>query len=88
VGGDALRPKTGARALGFPPHPDYHNAKGIFGEDDVDTCPSEFAFGRDRKPFYVQGPGETVSQASAIIRKSRARCGDGGFHYIALADAF
>jgi hypothetical protein len=77
-----------ARALGFPPHPDYHNAKGIFAEDDADTCPSEFTFGRDGKPFYVQGPGETVSQANAIIRKLRARRGDDGFHYIALADAF
>ena len=42
------------------------------------TCPNQFTFGRDGKPFYVQVPNESFAQANAIGQ----RIEDAGGHYV------
>lgn len=71
-----------AEGLGFPPHPDYQNAKGIFGDVDSLTCSTEFGYGREGKPFYCRGPHESVSRASGIVEQLQRKCGAGGFDYL------
>jgi hypothetical protein len=71
-----------AEGLGFPPHPDYQNARGIFGDVDSLACPTEFEYGREGKPFYMRGPHESVSQAKRIVEQLQNECGEGGFHYL------
>lgn len=71
-----------ADALGFPPHPDYQNAKRIFGDIDPEACPTAFAYGQDGKPFYIRGPNESIPQAKRIIKQLGTACGPGNFHYL------
>ena len=53
-----------ARSFGFPPHPDYRHAALLLSGIDPKACTHEFTFGRDGKPFYIQGPNESPAMAS------------------------
>jgi hypothetical protein len=67
-----------AQSFGFQPHPDYRHASMLLEGIDPSNCPSEFRFGRDGKPFYIQGPHESLAQAAAITQRVR----DAGGHFI------
>jgi hypothetical protein len=58
-----------AESFGFAPHPDYRHASVLLEGIDPSTCPHEYEFGRDGKPFYFQGPNETPAQARAIVER-------------------
>jgi hypothetical protein len=64
-----------AQSFGFSPHPDYRHAAKLLEGIDPATCPEEFTFGRDGKPFYIQGPNESFEQAEAIMRRIAAEGG-------------
>ena len=70
-----------AQSFGFPPHPDYRHASTLLEGIDPSTCPNEFTFGRDGKPFYIQGPNESFAQAEAIAQ----RLIEAGGHYLVAA---
>jgi hypothetical protein len=72
-----------AHSFGFAPHHDYRHAALLFEGIDPATCPKEFTFGKDGKPFYVQGPNESPAQAEAIMRRIVAA----GGHYLIEAPA-
>jgi hypothetical protein len=67
-----------ARSFGFSPHPDYRHASMLLEGIDPATCPKEFTFGKDGKPFYFRGPNESLAEAQAIVR----RVTDAGGHYL------
>ncbi len=50
---------------------------------DPSTCPREFTYGRDGKPFYISGPHESLAQAKAISQRLRA---EGGHFLVRLPD--
>jgi hypothetical protein len=78
-----------AAELGFSYHPDYKNAEGIFGDIDSSSCPENFTYGKDGKPFYMRGPHETKAQAQRIVEQLHKHCGEGGYHFlIALDEGF
>ena len=77
-----------ARALGFSPAVDYKKASRVFGGITTADCDEEFVFGKDGKPFYIQGPSDSSTRAERILRALEARCGEGGYHYIVAADDF
>ena len=78
-----------ATDLGFPPHADFRNARGIFGDVDSGARPTRSDFGKDGKPFYFHGPGETQSQARRVVQQLHRGCGPGDYHnLIALGDGF
>jgi len=58
-----------AQSFGFPPHPDYRHAAMLLAGIDPKACTHEFTFGREGKPFYIQGPNESPALASAIMQK-------------------
>ncbi len=58
-----------AQSFGFPPHPDYRHAAMLLKGIDPKACTHEFTFGREGKPFYIQGPNESPAQASAIMQR-------------------
>ena len=70
-----------ARRLGFAPHGDYKKASRVFGGVKAADCAETFAYGKDGKPFYIQGPFEDQRAAERIMGRLRARCGDNGFHF-------
>ncbi len=75
-----------AEGLGFSPHRDYKNAKGLFGEIDSKACPIKFEFGKDGKPFYIQGPHESDKQARKIMDQLHKKCGEGNYHFMMEAE--
>jgi hypothetical protein len=78
-----------ARGLGFSPGGDYKKASRVFGGITTTTdCDEEFMFGKDGKPFYIQGPSDSPACVERILRLLEARCGEGGYHYIVAADDF
>ena len=58
-----------AQSLGFSPDPEYRHAQLLLEGIDPSTCTDTFEFGRDGKPFYVQGPNETPAQVMAIVQR-------------------
>jgi len=67
-----------AQSFGFPPHPDYRHASILLDGIDPSTCPNQFTFGRDGRPFYIQGPNESLAEATAISQRIQ----DAGGHYL------
>jgi hypothetical protein len=58
-----------AQSFGFPPHPDYRHASKLLDGIDPSSCPNQFEFGRDGRPFYIQGPNESLAVATAISQR-------------------
>jgi hypothetical protein len=59
-----------ARHLGFEPHPDFAEAAGHLGDW---KGPSAITFGRDGKPFYVQGPHDNPSAVIQTLTRTVGR---------------
>jgi hypothetical protein len=72
-----------AKSFGLPPHPDFRHAARLLAGIDPSACPEQFTFGRNGKPFYVQGPHESSAEAQAIIARIQAA----GGHYLIGASA-
>jgi hypothetical protein len=72
-----------AMTLGFRPHPDFRHAALLLQGIDPATCAEEFSYGKDGKPFYIQGPHETPRQAQLIMQRVR----DAGGHFLARIEA-
>src|SRR6266478_902718 len=71
-----------ARGLGFPPHPDHHRAKLIFGAIDPAQATEELEFGKDGKPFFIAGPNDNQSRCRQILATLERSCGPGGSHFL------
>ena len=77
-----------ARQLGFAPCPDYRRASRVFGGISKSGCDEAFTFGKDGKPFYIQGTYESAAQCKRILRLLDARFGEGGYDYIVEAGEY
>ena len=73
-----------AQSFGFVPHPDYRHAAMLLDGIDPSSCPNQFEFGRDGKPYYIQGPNESVAEAKAISQRIESL---GGHFLVALSGA-
>ncbi|HEY3262676.1 MAG TPA: helix-turn-helix domain-containing protein [Pseudonocardiaceae bacterium] len=65
-----------ARGLGFQPHSDFAAAAGHLG---AWAGPSDITFGRDGKPFYMQGP---YDNPMAVIQTLNRTVGRDNYHYV------
>lgn len=77
---------TWAESIGFSPHKDYKSAKKIFGDIDAATCPREFEFGKDGKPFYVSGPNDSPAFVRKVVNTLERRVGAGNYDYLTLLE--
>jgi len=71
-----------AKWLGFSPHADYKKASRVFGGISAEDCTETFTYGKDGKPFYIQGPYETEEQARKITQMLELKCGSKNFHFL------
>lgn len=71
-----------ARSLGFPPHADYRKACRVFGGTKAEDAAESFSFGRNGKPFYVQGPSESIEKCLRVLKQLKAHCGEGKFDFV------
>lgn len=69
-----------AEELGFAPHHDYRKARRVLSGLDAELCPTEFSYGRNGKPFYVQGI-ESDEAATRVIARLKALLGEDGFDH-------
>jgi hypothetical protein len=68
-----------ARSLGFGPAPDFDTTAAHLGPW---TGPSAIGFGRDGKPFFVQGPRDS---ATGILKTLERSVGRDNFHFLISA---
>ena len=66
-----------ARDLGFEPHPDFAKGAALLG--DWEAGNSDVTFGRDGKPFYINGPRDDTYGNLAKLRRT---AGNGNFDYL------
>lgn len=64
------------QSLGFPPHRDFRHAQRLLAGIDPSQCPDEFEFGKEGRPLYIRGPGETLNEARMIVARVQAQSGD------------
>ena len=64
-----------ARSLGFEPDDDYEEAAALLGAPEH---PSPIRFGRDGKPFYVNGP---YDDPESVVRTLRRSVGEGNYDF-------
>lgn len=69
-----------ARGLGFEPHPDFERARPHLGPWQG---PSAITFGRDGRPYYINGPDDDPDY---ILRTLRRTVGDGEFGHAVTYD--
>lgn len=71
-----------SRSIGLAPHPDYAIAEALFGDVSADSSDEGFVFGKDGKPFLIQGPNDTPARIRRRIEALRRTVGDDGFDYM------
>ncbi len=75
-----------AEALGFEPAEDYLRAEKLFGDADPFQCDTGFAFGREGKPCYVQGPNDGIKVVRYVLSRLSETVGEGNFDYLVEID--
>lgn len=75
-----------AEQLGFAPHDSYPPAEALFGDIDAGSCPTEYVFGKDGKPFFVSGPHDTPAKIRKVMRTLFDGTGEGNFDYMLGVD--
>ena len=58
-----------ARAIGIAPHPDYGHARLLLAGIDPSLCADEFTYGKEGKPFYINGPHDSAEKIQVIMHK-------------------
>ncbi len=75
-----------ARALEFPPHPDYRIGKLIFGDIFAEACPEQFVFGHEGKPLFFAGPHDDAARCQEVLNTLHRVCGPDEYHFILPSD--
>ncbi|MEZ6111262.1 MAG: hypothetical protein R3C99_09640 [Pirellulaceae bacterium] len=75
-----------AGSWGLPPHADYAKLTPIFGDVDSSECQDEFEFGKNGKPYYVQGPYDSRDRIRNILATLHEVGGPGSYHYVLSGD--
>ncbi len=65
-----------AQQFGFVPHPDYRHAKLLLAGIDPTRCTDTFEYGRDGKPFFINGPHDSAEKIKVIMHKIKLAGGD------------
>jgi len=68
-----------ARGLGFEPAPGFEKAAAHLGPR---AGPSAISFGRDGKPFFIQGPRDNAAHIMTTLQRSAGR---DNYHFLVVA---
>ncbi len=75
-----------AEALGFEPAEDYWRAEKLFGAADPKSCTTDYLYGREGRPCYLQGPHDDLKTVRYVLEKLKERVGEGNFDYLIEID--
>jgi hypothetical protein len=70
-----------AKSLGISPHSDYKKGAKVFGGIQAGECDEEFVFGREGRPFFIQGPDDDPATCERIHTALRIRLGEDGYDF-------
>lgn len=73
-----------SQSLGFAPHRDFAIVERLFGDIEV-SAGEPFPFGRDGRPVYMPGPGESPLQVSRTVKQLQNVLGNDGFDFSTAA---
>lgn len=73
--------KEYAMQLGFKPHKDFLKAHWMLKDISIDETLT-FTFGKDNKPFYVQGPHESPSDVRRVMHTLNTNFGQKNCDYL------
>jgi hypothetical protein len=71
-----------AAGLGLSAAKDTRVIEAIFGDADAESCTETFMFGRDGKPFFVNGPNDSPARIRAISKALDKSKSSGGWDYM------
>ncbi len=71
-----------ARRYGFEPHPDYRDASLILDAPDAHPRRHQIEFGKNGKPFYVNGPFEDQNRIQKILHTLERTAGPGNYNFM------
>ena len=71
-----------AQKLGFQPHPDFRRASTLLNGIDPELCETNFEFGKDGKPLYIQGPNDSAEFRLSTLIKLNESCGEGNYAFV------
>jgi len=72
--------------LGFEPAEDYWRAEKLFGDAHASQCGTPFAYGREGRPCYVQGPNDDIKVVRYVLERLNENVGEGNFDYLVEVD--
>jgi hypothetical protein len=67
-----------SQSIGFAPHQEFVAVEALFGDVCADASEAVFRFGRDGKPFYIPGPGESPPLVQRRIEHLQKMLGGNG----------
>ncbi|MBA2649326.1 MAG: hypothetical protein H0U75_06970 [Legionella sp.] len=70
-----------AMQLGFKPHNDFLKAHVMLKDISIDEM-LRFNFGKDNRPYYVQGPNESPADVRRIMHTLENNLGQKDFNYL------
>jgi hypothetical protein len=73
-----------AKSIGLQPHRDYSKAMPILGDLDPSECLTQFEFGRDGKPVYINGPHDSSARRKRIVETLERTVGEGNFEVVLM----
>lgn len=71
-----------AHSLGLSPHPDFRKVRPILNGIDSDDAEEIFEMGKDGKPFFFAGPGQSPQDCRRILTILENHCGPDGYDYM------
>ncbi|XSG85655.1 MAG: hypothetical protein ACPW60_02800 [Methylohalobius sp. ZOD2] len=75
-----------AEKVGFEPAEDYWRAEKLFGDADPAQCETEYEYGREGKPCYIQGPNDDMKAVRYILGRLNERYAQEDFDYVVEVD--
>jgi hypothetical protein len=79
--------ETWAAGIGFSAPPDYRVARQLFSDILTENCADEFVFGKNGRPFYIQGPHDSQIRVRQVMETLKRTCGEGNFDYLLAVGA-
>ncbi|MDA1178804.1 MAG: hypothetical protein O2931_08420 [Planctomycetota bacterium] len=68
-----------AGTLGFSPHPDYRKVAPLWGDTPAESVTGLYEFGKNGRPFYINGPFDDSPRQQSILRTLEQNVGTGNF---------
>ena len=72
-----------ARGLGFEPHEDFEGYRHILVPEAEIKMDASVKFGKDGRPFYIQGPNDDADYILATLKRT---VGEENFDFLSQAD--